>query len=263
MAALFTVIEVGGLLLIIWTARGSFAQLDEWVLELGSEFTVGQLSLIGSAAVLSFFAFIGFEDMVNVAEEVRDVDRTMPRAIILTIVVTSMLYVAISLVALLSVEAGALGQSEAPLADLYASVSGRSSLPIVIIGSLAIINGALIQIIMGSRVLYGLANQGNIPAVFGYVHPRFHTPVVATLVIGGIVMLGSVLLPLEALARLASIVIMSVFAVVNLSLIVIKRRDGKPETSQFEVPIWVPVTGGLSSAGLVVFQALEFLGLAG
>ncbi len=262
-AALFTVIEVGGLLLIIWTARGSFAQLDEWVLELGSEFTVGQLSLIGSAAVLSFFAFIGFEDMVNVAEEVRDVDRTMPRAIILTIVVTSMLYVAISLVALLSVEAVALGQSEAPLADLYASVSGRSSLPIVIIGSLAIINGALIQIIMGSRVLYGLANQGNIPAVFGYVHPRFHTPVVATLVIGGIVMLGSVLLPLEALARLASIVIMSVFAVVNLSLIVIKRRDGKPETSQFEVPIWVPVTGGLSSAGLVVFQALEFLGLAG
>jgi len=58
-------------------------------------------------------------------------------------------------------------------------------------------------------------------------------------------------------------VIMSVFAVVNLSLIVIKRRDGKPEMSQFEVPIWVPVTGGLSSAGLVVFQALEFLGLAG
>lgn len=262
-AALFTVIEVGGLLLVIWVARGSFVHLDDWVLELGSGFSLGQLSFIGSAAVLSFFAFIGFEDMVNVAEEVRDVDRTMPRAIILTIIITSLLYVVVSLVALLSVSAGVLGQSDAPLADLYANVSGRSPVPIVLIGTLAIVNGALIQIIMGARVLYGLASQGNLPAVIGYVHPRFQTPVIATLLIGGIVVVGSTLLPLEMLARLASLAILSVFAVVNLSLIVIKRRDGQPERSHFQVPIWVPVSGGLSSAGLVVFQIMEFAGLAG
>lgn len=262
-ASLFTMIEVGGLLLIIWIARGSLAHLDEWVLNLGAGLSVEQISLVGSAAVLSFFAFIGFEDMVNVAEEVRDVDRTMPRAIILTIVLTSMLYVGVALVALLSVPAGALGQSDAPLADLYASVSGHSPVPVVLIGTLAIVNGALIQIIMGARVLYGLANQGNIPAVFGYVHPRFQTPVVATLVIGGVVIVGSVLLPLETLARLASIVILSVFAVVNLSLIVIKRRDDQPGKTHFEVPIWVPVFGGLSSASLIIFQILEFVGLTG
>lgn len=262
-ASVLTVIEVGGLLLIVWAARGSFVHLDDWIRELGSGFSVGQLSLIGSAAVLSFFAFIGFEDMVNVAEEVRDVDRTMPRAIILTIVLTSLLYVAVSLVALLSVETGALGQSDAPLADLYANVSGRSPVPIVLIGTLAIVNGALIQIIMGARVLYGLAQQGSIPAVIGYVHPRFQTPVIATLLIGTIVVVGSLLLPLEMLARLASIAILSVFAVVNLSLIVIKWRDGRPERSNFEVPIWVPVAGGLSSAGLVIFQFLEFADLTG
>jgi len=260
-AAVFTVIEIGGLLLIIWVARGSFANLGDWVWDLGPGFSAAQLPLIVSAAVLAFFAFIGFEDMVNVVEEVRDVDRTMPRAIIATIVVTTLLYVAISLVALLSAAPGALSESEAPLADLYAAASGRSSVPIVLVGTLAIINGALIQIIMGARVLYGLADQGNLPRLFGYVHPRFQTPVVATLVVGGIVILGSLLLPLETLARLAAIAILSVFALVNLSLIVIKLRENGAARTHFQVPSWIPVLGGLSSTGLIVFQVLEFAGL--
>lgn len=260
-AALFTVIEVGGLLLIIWVARGSLVDMGDWAWDMGAEFNLAQLPLIVSAAVLAFFAFIGFEDMVNVVEEVRDPDRTMPRAIILTIVLTTLLYVAISLVALLSTPVGALGQSEAPLADLYASASGRSALPIVLVGTLAIINGALIQIIMGARVLYGLADQGNLPRLVGYVHPRFQTPVVATLLVGGLVIFGSLLLPLEMLARLAAIAILSVFALVNLSLIVIKHREKIEARPHFRVPVWIPVLGGLSSAGLIVFQVLEFSGL--
>jgi len=260
-AALFTVIEVGGLLLIIWVARGSLVDMGDWAWNLGAGFSLAQLPLIVSAAVLAFFAFIGFEDMVNVVEEVRDPDRTMPRAIILTIIFTTLLYVAISLVALLSVPEGALGQSEAPLADLYAAASGRSSLPIVLVGTLAIINGALIQIIMGARVLYGLADQGNLPRLIGYVHPRFQTPVVATLLVGGLVIIGSLLLPLETLARLAAIAILSVFALVNLSLIVIKYREKTETRPHFRVPVWIPVLGGLSSTGLIVFQSLEFSGL--
>lgn len=260
-AAVFTVIEVGGLLLIVWVARGSLVHLGDWAWNLGPEFSLAQLPLIVSAAVLAFFAFIGFEDMVNVVEEVRDPDRTMPRAIILTILLTTLLYVAISLVALLSGPVGALGQSEAPLADLYASASGRSALPIVLVGTLAIINGALIQIIMGARVLYGMADQGNLPRLVGYVHPRFQTPVVATLLVGALVVIGSLVLPLEILARLAAIAILSVFTLVNLSLIVIKYREKMEARAHFRVPVWVPVLGGLSSTGLIVFQCLEFSGL--
>lgn len=262
-AAVFTLIEVGGLLLIVWVARGSLAGTGAWLVGLGSEVSLTTFPLVASGAVLAFFAFIGFEDMVNVAEEVRDVDRTMPRAIILTLVLTSVLYVAVSLVTFLSLSPGVLAGSEAPLADLYEEATGRTSLPIVVIGTLAIINGALIQIVMGSRVLYGLAKQRSLPAFLGSVHPRFRTPVVATLVVAGLVAFGALLLPLETLARLASLFILVVFVLVNVSLIAIKRRIRGSATPGFAVPIWVPFCGGLASAGLVGFQVLEFAGLTG
>lgn len=262
-ASVFTVIEVAGLLLVIWVARGSLGNLDAWIGSLSSEVSFTVLPLVASGTVLAFFAFIGFEDMVNVVEEVRDVDRTMPRAIILTLVITTLLYVVVSLVTLLGMPPDALTRSAAPLADLYAQSTGRSSLPIVIIGILAIINGALMQIIMGARVLYGLAKQGNLPSVFGNVHPRFRTPVAATCLVAGLVATGALLLPLETLARLASIFILTVFVLVNFSLITIKRRDNEEAYLGFSVPIWVPVLGAVVSAGLVVFQLLEFAGLAG
>lgn len=262
-AAAVTLIEVGGLLLIIWVGRGSLAGLGDWVSELDAGLSMAALPVVASGAVLAFFAFIGFEDMVNVAEEVRDVERTMPRAIILTLVLTSVLYIAVSLVTLLSLPPEALHGSEAPLADIYTAATGQSSLPIVLIGTLAIVNGALIQIVMGSRVLYGLAKQGSLPAMLGAVHPRFQTPVLATCVIAGLVAFGALVLPLETLARLASMFILIVFVLVNLSLIAIKRRArGKPAPG-FAVPLWVPLLGGLASAGLVGFQILEFAGLTG
>ncbi len=253
-AAVLTLIEVGGLILVIWVARDAFGQLGDWWGAVRSGFSPGDVAVIGSGAVLAFFAFIGFEDMVNVAEEVRDVERVMPRAIIVTLVVTTALYACVALVALLGAGALDIGRSDAPLADLYAEVTGRSALPVVLIGTLAIINGALIQIIMGSRVIYGLAVQGELPAGLARVHPRFQTPDRATLLVGVVVAAGALLLPLELLARLASLTILSVFLLVNVSLIRLKRRAGPESYRGFSVPLGVPAAGAVACAVLVVFQ---------
>lgn len=260
-AALVTLLEVAGLVLVIWVSRHSFQETGDWLGRIVHGGGDIPLALIASGAVLAFFAFIGFEDMVNVAEEVRDVGRVMPRAIIVTLVVTTILYLAISLVALLALPDVDLGQSEAPLADLFALATGRSAWPIVLIGALAVVNGALIQIIMGSRILYGLAVQGQLPRPFGYVHPIRRTPVPATVVVGVLVAVLALFLPLETLARVTSIMVLSVFVLVNLSLLALKWRGEKAADDAFRVPIWVPVGGGVASAGLVVFQLLAFVDL--
>ncbi|MDA0787107.1 MAG: amino acid permease [Proteobacteria bacterium] len=258
-AAVITVLEVAGLLLVVWVARDGLTETGPWIDTILHDARRPPLGMLASGAVLAFFAFIGFEDMVNVAEEVRDVRRTMPRAILLTLLITAFLYFVVSLVALLSASGTELGQSDAPLADIYARATGASPLPIVFIGTLAIVNGALIQIIMGSRVLYGLAAQGQLAAVFARLHPTRQTPVVATVVVGSLVALLALVFPLEALARLTSVVVLSVFTVVNISLVALKWRGVDPEAGMFRVPVWVPLGGGFASGGLVVYQLAAYV----
>ncbi|MEP4380034.1 MAG: APC family permease [Alphaproteobacteria bacterium] len=258
-AAVITALEVAGLLLVVWVARDGLAETGVWVDTILDDVRRPPLELLASGAVLAFFAFIGFEDMVNVAEEVRDVRHTMPRAILLTLLITAFLYFIVSLVALLSMSGVDLAQSDAPLADIYAHATGGSPLPIVFVGTLAIVNGALIQIIMGSRVLYGLAAQGQLTAVFAKIHPTRQTPAVATLFVGCMVALLALFLPLEAMARLTSVVVLSVFTLVNFSLVALKRRGMSADQPSFRVPIWVPWSGGCASAGLVVYQLVAFV----
>lgn len=258
-AAVITALEVAGLVLVIWVARDGLLEIGPWADGILHDARPPPWGMLASGAVLAFFAFIGFEDMVNVAEEVRDVRRTMPRAILLTLLITMALYFIVSLVALLSASGAEIGQSDAPLADIYARATGASPLPIVFIGTLAIVNGALIQIIMGSRVLYGLAAQGQLAAVFARLHPSRQTPVVATLVVGSLVALLALFFPLEALARLTSVVVLSVFMLVNCSLVALKWRGVVPDEVTFRVPVWVPLGGGAASAGLVVYQLGAFV----
>ena len=258
-AAVITVLEVAGLVLVVWVARDGLTETGAWIEIILRDTQRPSWGALASGAVLAFFAFIGFEDMVNVAEEVRDVRRTMPRAIMLTLLITAFLYFAVSLVVLLSAYGADLGQSDAPLADIYARATGGSPLPIVFVGTLAIVNGALIQIIMGSRVLYGLGAQGQIFSVFATLHRSRQTPVVATLVVGGLVGLLALFFPLEGLARATSVIILSVFTLVNFSLVALKWRGTVSDDSHFRVPVWVPVAGGCASAGLVVYQLGAFV----
>jgi amino acid transporter len=205
--------------------------------------------------VLAFYAFLGFEDMVNVAEEVRDVRRTMPLAILLTIAVTTLLYVLVSAVAVLTVPPAELGAAPAPLALVFERCGGSARV-LSLVAIFALLNGALIQVMKASRVLFGLAGRGGVPRVFGRVSRRTRTPLVATALSTGVAALLAAALPLETLAQATSLVTLVTFALANLALLRVKRRDPHPAGARV-YPAWVPVLGFASTCGLI---ALDFLG---
>ncbi|WP_028486337.1 APC family permease [Thiomicrorhabdus chilensis] len=257
-AATITLVEVGGLLLIIYSGLPSFENWPELSHHFTPDWNLSSLGLVYSGVLLAFFAFIGFEDMVDVAEEIKDVKRTLPLAIIFTLGITTVLYISIMLIALLSFPPDTLAQSQAPLAFLYEFHSGENATLITYIGIFAIINGALIQTIMASRVLYGLSSRGLIPKPFSRVNAKTHTPLLATLTASLIVLVLALAGNLSTLAETTSIIMLSVFAIVNLSLWRIKHHQPAPY-GILSVPRWVPLLGFLSSSTLVLYELFDFL----
>jgi APA family basic amino acid/polyamine antiporter len=257
-AGVITLIEVGGLVVLVWVAGDSLVRVpDEWTALL-PVFDPDAWHGVGAACLLTFYAFLGFEDMVNVAEEVKNVRRVLPLAIGITLAVTTVLYVLLATVCVLAVTPAELGESTAPLAFVFERVTGRAPTGIAIVGILAVVNGALIQTIMASRILFGLASRGQLVPVLARIHPKTRTPHVATLV-AGVAVLGLALwLPLAPLAEGTAFVTLVVFATVNLALLRIKRDPARP-APVFSVPIWVPIVGASTTIGLLglrIFNAL-------
>lgn len=259
LAALVTLIEIGGLLVIVWLGlEQSTNPLISWIAHLPEQ-NWNNLGLIFAGATLAFYAFIGFEDMVNVAEEVRDVKTTMPRAIILTLVISTLIYLLLMMVAVLTVSPSELAKSDAPLPLVYRQITGEDSTLISVIGLFAIINGALIQIIMAARVLYGQATMGQLPKVLAHINVRTQTPLIATALVTSLVLVLALIGDLAGLARTTSILMLTVFAFINLALWQIKRRD--PNLADFKpLPIWIPVVGFFVSSGIVLNELAHSLG---
>jgi len=252
-AGLITLVEVGGLLLVISASGGAVAEISNtWELLVPPLEGAAWMGIF-SGAILAFYAFIGFEDMVDVAEEVKDVKLTLPRAILLTLGITAALYFILLVTAVLSMPPAELAMSQAPLADIYAYHTGGDATIISVIGLFAIINGALIQMIMASRVLYGLSSRSQLPELLCYVHPRTRTPVVATLVATVTVLTFALIGTVAELATATTLLMLVVFSLVNLSLWRIKQRDPRPaEATVF--PLWVPVVGFLTSSMFVFIE---------
>jgi amino acid transporter len=258
-AALITVVEIGGLLLVIRVAAPGLADASMAAVDLLPLAGIDAWHGIFVGGFLAFYAFIGFEDMVNVAEEVKHPQRNLPRAILLALAVSVLLYFMVAVVAVASVPAGSLAQAEAPLAFLYQQVTGREPVTITLISMFAVINGALIQIIMAARVGYGMARKHWLPAVFARVHAVTRTPVIATVSVSLLVLLLALWLPIETLAKATSYFLLLVFTLVNLSLWRIKRATVQPP-GVINVPVWVPVSGFFASAVFVAVQAVIDLG---
>ncbi|MDK3017981.1 APC family permease [Pseudodonghicola flavimaris] len=239
LAAIFTVIEVAGLVAVIWA--GSVAPASADFLDPAPIALAG----VGGAAVLAFFAFIGFEDIVNMAEEVERPERTLPRAILISLAITSVLYAAVTLAALRAVPVADLAGSGSPLVLVWRAAGHGDGHFLAAIAVFAALNGVLAQIVMASRVLFGLGRRTAALAVFHRAHPRLGTPVRATLLIGAAVTLSSVFVPFTTLAGLTSSILLAVFVLVNLALILQQRRVPQ---APFRVPRWVPVLGLLASA---------------
>ncbi|MEN8174309.1 MAG: amino acid permease [Pseudomonadota bacterium] len=259
LAALFTLVEIGGLLFVMVSARDSLLLLPDYPARLANEWSIATLTGILGASLVAFYAFLGFEDMVNVAEEVKRVRRTLPLAIILTLGVTAVLYVLLALVAILTVPVDELGASPAPLALVYERATGRHAGIISTIALFAMVNGALIQVIMASRVLYGLARVGALPPWLGGINRRTRTPLRATAAVTGLMMVLALWFPLARLAELTSTLTLVVFSLVNLALWVLKGRE-PAANGTFRVPRWIPFTGFVVSTCYVVYGIVRLSG---
>ena len=250
-AGLFTLVEITGLILIIYVGRNSLGTIDTNSL-LSLDQSVGLSGLIGGA-FLAFYAFIGFEDMVNVAEETKNPQRTMPLAILFSLIISTALYLAVAIIAITVVSPAELAQSKAPLALVFSRASGSNAFFLTIIGISAAINGVVVQVIMGSRVLYGLSKQGWIDKRFAKVDATTKTPLLATILIVGLMIAGVLLLPLVSLARLTSLIVLSIFGMVNISLILIKRKH-KTHGGLITIPTIIPYLGALSCTLIVLYE---------
>ena len=253
-AAVLTLIELGALVLVVALGLPGAMVSDLPAVEPVSGSVTGFAILSG--AVLAFYAFIGFEDMVNVAEEVVDAPRTIGRAIAIVVVVTTLVYVGVAFVAVRTVPPTELAANSAPLALLFERITHMPPQAMSLVAMLAIVNGALIQIIMASRVLYGLARQDLLPAIFGEVHSSTKTPLKGTIIVGLGVLAATLLLPLVTLAELTSAMILIVFTLVNVSLVLVKRR-GPPPQDAWNVPMAIPLLGAVSTGTFAVFAIFE------
>jgi len=259
-AAFITVVEIAGLLLVIWVAAPIMVTIDPALFDFTPLLEGDVWYGIFIGGFLAFYAFIGFEDMVNVAEEVRQPGRNLPRAILLALIVSTLLYFLVAVVAIASVPPADLADSDAPLAFLYREITGRNPVVISLISMFAVINGALIQIIMASRVCYGMSRKRWLPSLFGRVHAVTRTPVVATVSVALLVLVMALWLPVETLAKATSYFLLMVFTLVNLSLWRLKRSSIHPE-GVIRIPLWVPVAGFYASLTFVIIQAvIDILG---
>lgn len=252
-AAVLTLFEISGLLLIIWSGKDLLAGIPNEIDTLLPPLQTSVWTGIMLGGFLAFFAFIGFEDMVNIAEEVKNPQRTLPAGILLTLLIASLMYALVALIAVLALDQTTLSESTAPLADVLSVTSDIDPKFISSIVVLSIINGALIQMIMASRIFYGMAKKGWIWKKLAKINNKTQTPINATLLVIIIIMSLALWFPLEALAKGTSYLILIVFTLVNASLISIKRTHA-PVKGILNVPIWVPVTGFITSISLILFQ---------
>jgi amino acid transporter len=255
-AVVITLVEIGGLLVVIGVGGNNILDFTRIIAASGPSLAVGPLAIL-SGAQLAFYAYIGFEDMVNIAEEVRRPRVTMPLAIMVALVLATILYALVSMAVVTSLSAQELSDSQAPFADLLLS-QGLSPFAITAISLLAIMNGALVQIIMASRILFSMSRHGLVSAIFSRVNPRTRTPVAATALISFIILTAALWLPIETLARIASSIALAVFALVNAALLVLKRRVHPPDIG-FRCSTWVPGAGMLSCLAMLAIGLRELL----
>ncbi|PHK94850.1 amino acid transporter [Pseudoroseomonas rhizosphaerae] len=258
-----TVVEALGLVLVIavgipyWGQASLFEWPDapaEGMAAGGGMEAAGTALLVFQGAVLTFFSFIGFEDTLNLAEEVREPERTMPAGLILSMLAATVIYMAVCVTAVSVVPWRELAAAPAPLAEVVRRAAPWfPAIGFIAVTIFAVANTALVNYVMASRLLYGMARQGLLPAALGRVHPTRHTPHVAIGVLFVIVLALAMLGNIAALASATVLLLLFVFTVVNIALVILKRRPGEPR-GRFEVPAAVPALGALVCAGLILVR---------
>jgi basic amino acid/polyamine antiporter, APA family len=256
-AGIMTLVEVGGLVLIIVAGLSHGTDVVTRLPEIWP--SVGDptawIGLAGTA-LIAVFAFIGFEHLVNVAEELKEPNRTLPRALFLTLGLTALVYALVVWIAVTAVPPQELARSSAPLALVFEQLTGMPLVTMSAIATVATLNGVIVHMIMIARVIYGLADQGSLPKFLTKLNSVTHTPLPATAIGVCAILLLAVAVPLAGLADLTARLTLVVFAIVNLALIRIKSRNEIPPIGAFICPRWIPFAGLVSNILLLVVDVI-------
>ncbi|RSM73147.1 amino acid permease [Actinoplanes sp. ATCC 53533] len=247
-----TCVELTGLLIVIaigaWALGGGNGDLSRLV-EFDSPPGESAFLSVTAATALAFFAMVGFEDSVNMAEETKDPVRIFPKVMLTGLCVTGLIYVLVAISAVALVSPADLSEGDAPLLKVVAA--GAPAFPLTIfafITMFAVANSALINMLMASRLLYGMANERVLPKVLGRVHRTRRTPwvgiVFTTLIAFGLIWFAD----LTALGGTTALLLLCVFTVVNIAVLVL-RRD-RVEHKHFKAPTVIPIIGAVACAYL-------------
>jgi APA family basic amino acid/polyamine antiporter len=232
-ASCITIVEVLGLLFVI------YAVID--VNELKNYNPPNTVSILNNspvifyAAFISFYAYIGFEDIVNIAEETIDPRKVVPLAIIWSLALSTLIYVSLSIACTLFIPTSVFASSNAPLVSII-EYKGYDPTIMALISMVAIINGALVQLIMASRVLYGMAKQNVFISAFKQVNKKTHTPILATVVVAVFITFLATSFNLVTLAELTSTITLLVFIVVQASLLFLPGHEYSKTKLDFILP---------------------------
>jgi amino acid transporter len=259
-----TAVEVGGLLLIIAVGARYWGSIDYLETAKATFDTDGKLidhglsaSMLLGGAVLTFFSFVGFEDMLNVAEEVKEPRRTMPWGIVTALAIVTVLYIGVAVTAVSVVDYRDFTKPGAPLSKIANEAAPwLPARTFDFITLFAVANSMLINYIMGSRLLYGMARHGLLPSVLGRIHAQRRTPHIAIVTLLILIVILALVGDVSSLAAATALLLLFSFAVVNASLIVLKLRPGE-QPGAFEVPIFVPVLGILINVTLIIARILD------
>ncbi len=249
-----TCIELTGLLIIIvigfWAIGAGQGDVSR-ALTFEPAGDRGMFWSVIAATTLAFFAMVGFEDSVNMAEECKDPSRIFPKVLLTGLLVTGLIYILVSVSAITLVPAAELGEGETPLLKVVSA--GAPGFPLGIFGIItmfAVANSALINMLMASRLVYGMSREGVLPPILGRVHRSRRTPYIAIaftsfLAFGLITFVGAV----PALGGTTALLLLAVFTIVNVAVLVL-RRD-RVDHEHFRSPTILPVLGAISCAFLV------------
>ncbi|WP_019341598.1 APC family permease [Stutzerimonas stutzeri] len=252
--AVMTVIEVSGLLFVVVLAA-RFLLNGQGEPSRVFEFTPGvspAIAVLG-AALIAFYSFVGFEVSANVAEEVKDVRRNYPRALFGALLVAGLVYVGVGLAATAIIPPAELAESSAPLLDVVRATG--YAVPHWLFAAVALVavaNGALLTMIMSSRLAYGMADEGLLPSVLTRVLPERRTPWLAIVLTTLLAMVLTVTGTLTALAETVVLLLLFVFMSTNVAVLVL-RKD-KIDAPHFRTPTFLPILAIISCLVLLSQQ---------
>lgn len=252
-----TSVEFLGLILIIFIGIPNFGKVD--LLEMPKGF-FGVLK----AGALLFFAYMGFETIIKLSDEVKDPQKTIPKAIIWSVIITTIVYILVSMAAVSILPAEEIAGSKSPLADVAASVFGNPAfIALSIIALFSTSNTVLLTLLTTSRMIYGMAEKKSLPKIFSKVHKKRKTPYIAVFATGIITLAMALFEDIGFIADLTTALLFATFALVNLAVIVLRYKIN--EKRKFLMPVNIgrfpllALLGIISSLGMLVFSLINLL----